>query len=156
MNGNHPNELVYKASLLLKGVRLTVFCLSYFISEQIVHSADGRIPFFCMFILPAGALISLIETFRCKITLSSTGIRVRTLTRTWSVDWNEITSWKYFNSSGMFGTRFTFNVGDKTYSLLELEKCSALKHVDQMRDWIKKHVKRKDGMPALHTDGLES
>ncbi|MBU4035666.1 MAG: hypothetical protein KKA35_04465, partial [Proteobacteria bacterium] len=62
---------------------------------------------------------------------------------------NQITSWKIISNSGQtvgsagVGTHFVFYVGNKSYSLMELHKFSALKHFDEIKDWIKKHVKNK-------------
>ncbi len=141
------NEITYKPSLLQKIVRFTIFGFSFYIGNQIVRSGDGKIPYFIMFVLPAITLLPLIETFIYKITLSTTGIRVRALFRNWAIDWNQITSWKIISNTGQtigsagVGIHFIFHVGNKSYSLMELHKYSALKHFDEIKNWIKKHVK---------------
>jgi hypothetical protein len=142
-------EITYKPSSLQKIVRFTIFCFSFYIGDHIVRSGEGKIPCFIMFVLPAITLLPLIETLICKITLSTTGIKVRTFFRNWAIDWNQITSWKIISNTGQtvgsarVGTHFIFHVGNKSYSLMELHKYSALKHFDEIKDWIKIHVKSK-------------
>ncbi|MBI4846929.1 MAG: hypothetical protein HY810_10745 [Candidatus Omnitrophica bacterium] len=140
-------EIIYKPSLLLKIVRFAIFCFSFFLGGQIVRSGEGKIPYFIMFLLPLVTLIPLVETFICKIRLSTSGIKVRNITQNWTINWDQITSWKIITktsstvASAGIGTHFIFYRGNKSYFLGELHKYSALKHLDEITDWVKKHIK---------------